>query len=396
MRTQVGIIGAGPAGLVLALLLAQKGVESVVVEKQSRAYVEARLRAGLLEHNTIELLCDIGVGERMMRKGLEHHGIELRIEGHSNRIDIHGMTNGRRVMIYGQHEIVKDLIAACLSRGIQIIFEAKDVAIDDLTAARPIIRFNSNGDSKEISVDLVAGCDGFHGISRASFPDGALKVFERDYPFAWLGILAEAPPVSPELIYAKHRNGFALYTMRSNELSRLYLQCAPDDDLEQWSEARIWEELDQRIEGGDGKLPPKGRMIEKSITGMRSFVVEPMQFGNLFLAGDAAHIVPPTGAKGMNLAIADVAVLAAAMEGYFHTNDRALLDAYSEACLTRVWRAEQFSWWMTAMLHKFPHPDPFEQRLRDAELHYALSTETGRRVLAENYAGLAWDLGGSQ
>ncbi|MFM1814718.1 MAG: 4-hydroxybenzoate 3-monooxygenase [Pseudomonadota bacterium] len=393
MRTEVGIVGAGPAGLLLSHMLAQAGIGSVIVEKRSRAYVEARLRAGLLEHNTIEIVNSLGLGDRMMREGLVHHGIEIRVDGRAHRIDIAGLTGGRRIMIYGQHELVTDLIAARLAGGGEIVFEAADVALDGLDGAAPRIGYTANGVRHEVTCTLIAGCDGFHGVSRPAIPSGRLRTFERDYPFGWLAIMAKAPPVSDELIYASHRRGFALYTMRSRTRARLYLQVPADEDIDDWSDGRIWDELDRRLEGGDGRLPPRGEIVQKSIAGMRSFVVEPMQYGNLFLAGDAAHIVPPTGAKGMNLAIADAAVLAEAIISFLGSGDRTLLDGYSGTCLRRVWRAEQFSWWMTAMLHRWPedHPDAFDQRLRRAELEYLLSTETGARMLAENYAGLPLD-----
>lgn len=402
MRTQVGIVGAGPAGLLLAHLLACEGVDAVILEKQSRAHVEARLRAGLLEQNTIDLINELGLGQRMMSEGLLHRGIEIRVEGRSHRIDIAGLTGGRQIMIYGQHALVGDLIQAHINNGARIVFEAKDVSISDFDGPRPRITFFGQEGREQLDCDLIAGCDGYHGICRPAIPAGVLKTFGRSYPFSWLSILADAPPVSEELIYARHSRGFALFTMRSRMRSRLYLQCASDEIISNWPDERIWQELDQRIDGGDGQLPPRGPVLQKGITGMRSFVVEPMQFGNLFLAGDAAHIVPPTGAKGMNLAVADVQVLGRAMTHYMATGSRALLDAYSQTCLRRVWRAQHFSWWMTAMLHKWPEDSndgafgergDFGDRLRSAELDYALSTEIGKRMIAQNYAGLPleWD-----
>lgn len=387
MRTQVAIIGAGPAGLMLAQLLAGDGIESVIVENRSRAYAEARIRAGLLEHGTIDLLRLAGVGARLDREGLFHDGIELRFGGVSHRIDIRALT-GRQIAIYGQHEVVKDLIAARLAGGTPILFEATDVRLSGIDTARPEVHCRHEGRDVTISADIIAGCDGYHGICRPSIPADRLTVLARDYPFGWMGVLVEAPPVSPELIYVSHPRGFALFTMRSRSLSRLYLQCPPDDDEANWLDDRIWTELAARLEGPDGLKPSMGRIIGKGVTPMRSFMVEPMQYGSLYLAGDAAHIVPPTGAKGMNLAIADVRVLAAALADFYRHGSRAGLDAYSATCQRRVWRAEHFSWWMTQMLHTLPGGDPFRARMQEAELAYVTSSRAAATSLAENYAGL--------
>jgi p-hydroxybenzoate 3-monooxygenase len=387
MRTQVGIIGAGPAGLLLSHLLYLEGIESVILEDRSRAYVEDRIRAGVLEQGTADLLVETGIGERMRREGLVHHGIELRFNGEGHRIDFADLTGGKGVVVYGQHEVVKDLIAARLAAEGTILFGVADVSVHDLDGARPSIRFRQDGEARELSCDAIAGCDGFHGICRPSIPDGVLTVFERTYPFAWLGILAEAPPVSEELIYAHHEHGFALFSMRSPEITRLYLQCAPDEDLAAWPDERIWAELRTRLAGGDRPLV-EGPVLQKGVTGMRSFVAEPMQYGRLFLAGDAAHIVPPTGAKGMNLAVADVRVLARALAAFYRSGNTDLLDRYSEICLRRIWKAQRFSWWMTSMLHRFGEASPFDRRRQLAELDYVTSSRAAAASLAENYVGL--------
>src|SRR5947207_6191079 len=388
MRTQVGIIGAGPAGLFLGLLLQQLGIESVILEMHSRKYVEERIRAGVLEQVTVDLMHELGVGERLKRQGLQHGGVELRFGGRGHRIDFRALTGGKCVTIYAQHEVIKDLIAARLAAKQPIIFEAEDVSVHDLNGGSPKIHFRTNGAAEELQCDFIAGCDGFHGICRPSIPSDALTLYDRDYPFGWLGILAQAPPSSHELIYAHHVRGFALLSMRSPEISRLYLQCEPDEDLGEWPDGRIWDELEARL-GIPGWTLRRGPILEKGVTGMRSFVVEPMRHGRLFLAGDAAHIVPPTGAKGLNLAISDVTLLAEAIAERHRTGRTALLDAYSDACLRRVWRAEHFSWWMTSMLHRPPDADPFDLRLQLAQLRYVVRSEAAARTLAENYVGLA-------
>jgi p-hydroxybenzoate 3-monooxygenase len=387
-RTQIGIVGAGPAGLMLSHLLHLAGIESVVLEARSRKYVEVRLRAGLLEHGTVDLMVETGVGERLKRQGLTHHGIELRFGGRRHRIDLSGLTGGKTVTIYPQHEVIKDLIAARLAAGGQIIFEAEDVNLHSFDSSAPTIRFRSNGAATELTCDFIAGCDGFYGISRPTIPDSALTTYDRNYPFAWLGILAEARPSSEELIYAYHERGFALHSMRSPDITRLYLQCAPDEQIDNWPDRKIWDELHMRFATTDGWELNEGPIVQKGITPMRSFVVEPMQFGSLFIAGDAAHIVPPTGAKGLNLAVADVRVLARAMKEYYATGSRELLDRYSETCLRRVWKVQRFSWWMTSMLHRFPDENAFDQRRQLAELDYVTSSRAASQTLAENYVGL--------
>ena len=392
-RTEVGIVGAGPAGLLLSHLLAREGIESVILEARTRAHVEGRIRAGVLEHGTADLLLETGVGARMQREGLLHHGIELRFAGRSHRLDLSRLTGGRAITVYGQHEVVKDLIAHRLAAGQRIVFEAENVALHEIESDRPAISYVHGGAAGRLSCRLIAGCDGFHGISRQSIPADRLCVFERSYPFAWLGILAESRPVSDELIYASHDDGFALYSMRSPTLSRLYLQCRPDEDLADWSDDRIWTELARRLGGGGADLP-RGPILQRGVTGMRSFVVEPMQHGRLFLAGDAAHIVPPTGAKGMNLAVADVRVLSAGIRELLKAGRRAALDRYSETCLRRVWGAERFSWWMTSLLHRFPGEDAFGRRMRMAELDYIVSSRAAATALAESYVGLAFETAG--
>ena len=384
-RTQVGIVGAGPAGLVLARLLHLEGIDSMVLEKHSQPYCEERIRAGVLEQGTVELLTRIGVGERMHREGLVHQGIELRFAGRSHRIDFQDLT-GHFITVYGQQEVVKDLIRASLATGGEILFEVEAVSVHDFDTSRPRLRFCKDGAHHEIECDFIAGCDGFHGVCRPSLPTGALTTYERTYPFAWLGILADAPPSSEELIYSHHARGFALHSMRSPSITRLYLQCAPDEDLEQWPDARIWEELHIRLAGGANWKLTEGRILQKGVTDMRGFVVEPMQYGTLFLAGDAAHIVPPTGAKGMNLAVADVYVLSHALAEFYRSQSTELLRRYSHTCERRVWRAQRFSWWMTSMLHRH-EGNPFDERRQLAELEYVATSRAAAQSLAENYVG---------
>ncbi len=391
MRTQVAIIGAGPAGLVLGHLLHLRGIESVILEVRSRKYVEERVRAGVLEQGTVDLLNRTGLGERMKRERLLHHGIELGFAGKRHHIDMNELT-GESVTVYGQHEVVKDLIAARLAAGGEIVFEAEEVSVHGFDGAAPLVRYEKDGVSHELRCDYIAGCDGFHGICRPSVPEGALTVFERTYPFGWLGILADAAPSQDELVYMNHDRGFALFSMRSPTVTRLYLQCDPAEEIGNWPDDRIWEELLLRLRSTDGWAPNVGRITQKSVTPMRSFVTEPMQFGKLYLAGDAVHIVPPTGAKGMNLAIADVRVLAQSLAEYYGSGATALLQRYSEICLRRVWKVQRFSWWMTSMLHRFPDANPFDRRRQVAELDYVTSSRAAAKSLAENYVGLPMEL----
>jgi p-hydroxybenzoate 3-monooxygenase len=389
VHVPVAIIGAGPAGLTLSHLLDREGIESVVIEKRSREYVQKRVRAGVLEQGTVDLLCAIGLGERLQREGIVHHGLELRFEGRGHRIPLSELTGGRAITIYGQQEVVKDLTDARLTANGALHFDVEDVSVNGIDSKRPFVRFTRGGEPQELSCDFIAGCDGFHGICRPAIPAAALAVVEREYPFGWVGILAAVAPSTEELIYAYHERGFALHSLRSPTLSRLYVQCDAGDVIENWPDARIWEELHARFATEDAWTLHEGPILEKGIAAMRSFVVEPMQFGRLFLAGDAAHIVPPTGAKGLNLAVADVKVLAEAMAAWFRAGREDLLAAYSATCLRRVWRAEHFSWWMTSMLHRFPDADPFQHRLQLSQLRYVTSSRAAATTLAENYVGLA-------
>jgi len=372
---------------VLAHLLHLEGIDSVVLEDRSREYVEQRIRAGVLEQGTVDLLNEIGVGERLEREGLVHDGIEIQFAGARHRIDFPSLTGGRRITVYGQQEVVKDLIGARLETGRPLLFEVSNVGVDRFESDSPVVRFRHRGEDVELDCDFVAGCDGFHGVCRDTIPEGVLRAFEREYPFAWLGILAAAPPSNEELIYAYDERGFALHSMRSPSLTRLYLQCRPDEDIAEWPDERIWEELERRL-GLEGWTLNTGEIVEKGITGMRSFVVEPMQHGRLFLAGDAAHIVPPTGAKGLNLAVADVRLLAKAIAAWYRDGDGALLERYSSDALRRVWRAEHFSWFMTSMLHRLEGGDEFDVKLQLAQLAYVCSSEKAAASLAENYVGL--------
>ena len=389
MRTQVAIIGAGPAGLLLSHLLHRAGIASAVIERHSRRHAEERIRAGVLEQGTVDLLVNTGIGDRLRREGLVHDGIELRFGGHGHRVDFKALT-GRTITVYGQHEVVKDLITARLAAGGQILFDSVTVSVHDFDTATPRIRFRRDGTQSELACDFIAGCDGFHGICRPSIPAGALTIYEKEHAFGWLGILAESPPPSRELIYAHHQRGFALYSMRTPQLSRLYLQCAPGEDPARWPDELIWKELRIRL-GSGGRALREGPVLQKGVTGMRSFVVEPMQYGRLFLAGDAAHIVPPTGAKGLNLAVADVRVLAQALAAFYGDGSTDLLDRYSAVCLNRVWRTQRFSWWMTSLLHSFPEEGPLRERLQLAELDYIAGSRFAATALAENYVGLPFD-----
>jgi p-hydroxybenzoate 3-monooxygenase len=387
MRTQVAIVGAGPAGLVLAHLLAQSGIDSVVLESRDRDYVERRIRAGVLEQGTVDLLHRLGLDARLQREGMVHRGIELRFDGQRHRIPLSDLTGGRAITVYGQQEVVKDLIQARLVAGGQILFEAEAIGVDDLKTSRPTVRYRQGDEIHELECDVVAGCDGSHGVCRLAIPAEVLGIFEKEYPVAWLGVLAEVPPSTDELIYAYHERGFALHSMRTPQLSRLYLQCRPDESLDNWSDDRIWDELHQRF-ALDGWTLAEGPLVDRGITPMRSRIVEPMQYGRLFLAGDAAHIVPATGAKGLNLAVSDVQVLAAALVEWYRSGQAELLQSYSATCLRRVWRVEHFSWWMTSLLHRFEDDGPFEHRLRLSQLRYVCSSIAAATSLAENYVGL--------
>jgi len=391
LRTQIGIVGAGPAGLLLSYLLHLQGIESIIVEARSRKYIEERIRAGVLEQGTVDMMVETGVGERLKREGLVHHGIQLRFNRRGHRIDLYELTGGKAITIYAQQEVVKDLVSARLAAAGQIFFEAKDVSVHGFSGTTPSIRFATDGKTHELNCDFIAGCDGFHGVCRPSIPPGVLTAFDRTYPFAWLGILVQAPPSSDELIYAYHERGFALLSMRSTEIGRLYMQVPPEADLHDYSDDRIWRELHARFAiDGDWKLT-EGPVLQKNLAPMRSYVVEPMQYGRLYLAGDAAHIVPATGAKGLNLAAADVRLLSRALADFYSSGKTRLLEQYSQSCLRRVWKAQRFSWWMTTMLHRFETDGPFDQRRQVAELDYLTGSHAAMTSLAENYVGLPWD-----
>ena len=387
MRTQVGIIGAGPAGLLLSHILHLRGIDSVVLERRDRAYVESRVRAGVLEQGTVNLLVEVGLGERLLREGLQHHGIEIRSGTRSHRIDFDELTGGRGITVYGQQEVIKDLIAARLAAQGRLLFEVDEVSIQGALSENPFIQFKSGGAEQRLDCDFIAGCDGFHGVSRESIPTEAVSCFDRTYPFAWLGILVDAPPSSSELIYSNSPDGFALHSMRSPAISRNYIQCPPEDRIEDWPDERIWEALHKRLESVPGWTLGEGRILEKSITPMRSFVCETMRYGRLVLAGDAAHIVPPTGAKGMNLAISDVNMLSRALADWYENGSDELLRAYPENCLRQVWRRVHFSWYMTSLLHKFPEQGEFERKLQLAELEHLSQSQAASAALAENYVG---------
>jgi p-hydroxybenzoate 3-monooxygenase len=389
MRTQVGIVGAGPAGLLLSQMLHLRGIESVIVESRSRAAIEATIRAGVLEQGTVDLMGEIGAGERLKREGFVHHGVELRFAGRGHRIDLYGLTGGRAITVYAQHEVLKDLIKLRLDTGGQILFETKATGVAGITSNRPRIAYaTQEGKTAELVCDFVAGCDGSYGVGRTAVPEGLVRHdYFRVYPFGWFGVLAKAPPSSHELIYARHERGFALVSTRSPSVQRLYFQCDPNDSVDNWSDDRIWAELQTRTEGEGFRLK-EGEIFQKGIIPMRSFVCEPMQHGRLFLAGDAAHTVPPTGAKGLNLAAADVHVLARALSAYYATGSTDLLETYSATALRRVWRAQHFSWWMTSMLHRFPDASDFDLRRQLAELDMVTSQRAAAATLAENYVGL--------
>ena len=391
MHTQVGIIGAGPAGLLLARLLHLQGISCVILESRSRDYVENRVRAGLMEQGSVDLMIESGAGERLQRECMAHDGVEFIFEGKRRRIDMQALI-GRRVYIYGQQEVVKDLIAVNLAAGVPIIFEAQASEVGGLDTTKPFIRYTAQGREETLTCDYIAGCDGFHGICRDAIPEALLRGHDRVYPFGWLGILAEAAPTNHELLYVHNPRGFALFTMRSATISRCYLQVPPDEDEASWSDDRIWEELGKRLGQHEGMPLSTGRILQKSVTPMRSYVAEPMRHERLFIAGDAAHIVPPTGAKGMNLAIADIYVLAKAFTAFYKANDTSLFDRYEEICLKRVWRAQHFSWWMTSMLHIMPDASPFDLKRQIAELETVTGSRAGQTLVSENYAGLPFEI----
>ena len=390
MRTQVGIIGAGPAGLFLAHLLARAGIDSVIIENRSRDDIESTIRAGVLEQWVVDLMNELGVGARLMREGHFHDGVTFQFLGGRHHIDMAALTGGKHVTVYAQHEVIKDLVAARLGQGGEIVFGVEEVRLIDIEAEQPRIAWRAGGRDATLQCDFIAGCDGFHGPSRHAIPAPSRAEFQKAYPFGWLGILCEAPQSWPELIYSRHERGFALLSTRTPEIQRLYLQCDPNDAIANWSDARIWAELQARFAHGGWDLI-EGPIFQKSMLAMRSFVCETMHHGRLFLAGDAAHIVPPTGAKGLNLAVADVLVLARALETFYRTGDRAALERYDSECLRRIWRGERFSWYMTTMLHLDPHESPFERRIRLADLDYVVHSRAALTALAENYVGLPFD-----
>ncbi len=388
MRTQVAIVGAGPSGLLLGALLAKAGIDAVIVEQRSAEYVLGRIRAGVLEQVAVDLLDEVGVGERMHREGLKHDGFDLSFGGQRHRIDLYGLTGGKRVMVYGQTEVTRDLMNARHAAGLPTVYEADNVAIHGWDTDRPSVTYRKGDETHEIECDFIAGCDGFHGVCRASVPPDRLQTFEKVYPFGWLGVLSRTPPVSHELIYANHERGFALCSMRSHTLSRYYVQCSLEDRVEQWSDAMFWDELRARLDPEAAAKLVTGPSIEKSIAPLRSFVTEPMRFGRLFLAGDAAHIVPPTGAKGLNLAATDVTYLGRGLVEYYQDKSTAGIDHYSARALRRIWKAERFSWWFTTLMHKFPETGAFGQRMQRAELDYLVGSQAARTTMAENYVGL--------
>jgi len=390
-RTQVGIVGAGPAGLLLGQLLHLQGIDSVILERSEREHVIERVRAGVLEQGTVDLMHEIGAGDRLAREGLRHDGLYLGFRGERHHIDMAALAGGRAITVYGQNEVVRDLIELRNTAGRPLCFGAADVSIHDVDGARPLIRYRLDGQDHELACDFIAGCDGFHGVCRPAIPSSVLRIYERVYPFAWLGILAQAAPSCDELVYSLHDNGFALFSMRSPAITRLYLQCAPGEDLAAWSDNRIWAELLTRFTCADGWTPNTGTILQKGITQMRSFVAEPMQYGRLYLAGDAAHIVPPTGAKGLNLAAADVWRLSAALTSFYRKGTDDELRSYSERGLRRTWRAQRFSWWMTNTLHRPDTDNPFDRRRQDAELDYLVRSRAAMTSLSENYVGTPFD-----
>ncbi len=391
MKTQIAIIGCGPSGLLLGQLLQRAGIDNVIIERKNPVHILSRIRAGVLEQGTVDLLREAGVAQRLDAEGLPHDGFTLAFDGRTERIDLHQLTGGQRVMVYGQTEVTRDLLQARGDAGAVSFFDANDVQPHDLNTAAPYVTFEVDGQTLRLDCDYIAGCDGFHGVSRQAIPAAALTTFERVYPFGWLGVLADTPPVSEELIYARHARGFALCSMRSRTRSRYYVQVGAEENVEDWSDERFWDELKQRLPQEVAERLVTGPSIEKSIAPLRSFVVEPMQHGRLFLLGDAAHIVPPTGAKGLNLAAGDVNTLYRLLLKVYGEGRADVLQRYSDICLRRVWKAERFSWWMTTMLHHFPDSDGFSQRLQAAELDYFATAEAGRRTIAENYVGLPFE-----
>ena len=391
MRTQVAIIGAGPSGLLLGQLLHNAGIDNVIIERQTGDYVLGRIRAGVLEQGMVDLLRQAGVSQRMEAEGLVHDGFELALDDRQVHINLKGLTGGKTVMVYGQTEVTRDLMAAREAVGAQTLYSASNVQPHDMKTEAPYVTFEKDGESWRLDCDYIAGCDGFHGVSRQSIPSDVLKVFERVYPFGWLGILADTPPVNDELVYARHARGFALCSQRSATRSRYYLQVPVEEKVEDWSDQRFWDELKTRLPQALAEQLVTGPSIEKSIAPLRSFVVEPMQYGRMFLVGDAAHIVPPTGAKGLNLAASDVSTLFNILLKVYSEGRTELLERYSEVCLRRIWKAERFSWWMTSMLHRFPDSDGFSQRIASSELEYFVDSEAGRTTIAENYVGLPYE-----
>lgn len=391
MKTQIAIIGCGPSGLLLGQLLQRAGIDNVIVERKNPGHILSRIRAGVLEQGTVDLLREAGVSQRLDSEGLPHDGFQLAFDGRTERIDLHGLTGGKHVTVYGQTEVTRDLLQARDAAGAVAFFDANDVQPHDLKTDAPYLTFEHEGQSIRLECDYIAGCDGFHGVSRQAIPAEALAVFERVYPFGWLGVLADTPPVSEELIYARHERGFALCSMRSPTRTRYYVQVDAEEKIEDWPDERFWDELKHRLPADVANRLVTGPSIEKSIAPLRSFVVEPMQYGRLFLLGDAAHIVPPTGAKGLNLAASDVNTLYRILLKVYREGRTDLTQRYSEICLRRVWKAERFSWWMTSMLHRFPDNDPFSQRLQKTELDYFVGSDAGRRSIAENYVGLPFE-----
>ena len=391
-KIDVCIIGCGPAGLILSQLLKRAGISSIILERQSRSYVEGRIRAGVLEQGVTQTIIDIGMGERLQKERLIHDGVVISLEGKRHRIDLKKHSGGRQISVYGQHEIVRDMIEIRLAEGDEIIFKAADVALHDVLSNQPSVTYQKDGETHEVTCRYIAGCDGFHGASRLTIPADKITEYHRSFPFAWLGIMAMVPPSSSEVMYARHSRGFALHSMRSEQLSRLYIQVPLETNLDDWLDEQIWNELDARFGADESWSLNRGEIIQKDLAPLRSFVAEPMQYGNLFLAGDAAHIVPPTGAKGMNLAVADVRVLANGLSKKINDGDGTALENYSSVCLTRVWNAQRFSWWITSMLHKFPGQSDYQLRITFADLEHLLTSDSYQQMFAENYTGLPFEI----